>query len=954
MSTVMDASAIAALTSAVASASLTGACSVYFEEFEATYGLSIRDLCPDCDPPRLGTRHARRPASVAVSSSPDAVPSSRPSSNLISPETTAFIKLKAHLPIWTKQSVCRTFIQHLERVLTTAGIPNQYWTSVFGFVVEDYAAAEWVKANITDAKLDWPAAVKAFTQHFQVSDYSTQLSNDYWEIKQTKDETVQQFSDRFTNYCTQLDIPDDDLRAIEHFLRRIRPEMSRKFYDYRANKQADDSSFAVTSLSKVIAICIHFDVACRTAMLQHGTTEKVDGRSASSSKSNGPSVGVHAKMYCSYHQVNTHNTADCKARKHDASSTTASSSSSSAYTAKTASDRKANVTCHACGNRGHYANDASCPKKSQPGISLSATSVTKTEAVSTSAASGLGAAATRITQSGRVSAPPERYTPSVRTVSTDDELRVNTVGLESQSSSTSSTVPPATARRTVWFMINGVFYTTLLDTGADVSCIDEQLAKKLAVPVVPKDGAIKLAHVGLKAGRIGTTSPISLTAVFSMDTPTLGSKAVTHPFEVMALDTKEYQFILGRDLMGRLFPDNIPSAFYLQAPASTAAASLEPSLCRATVIETLIDDVKTGHIDPARLINELAGLGETPVEEVSERYAVSTSLDLEKEYLAKREAVMADPRIVKALSDNEAITGFCSLPESELRLEVDPQLEPTLYRKQYQVPQTARPAVSECVQRWHEAGRIELAPPNCRYNSAICVALKKDAFGNFTGFRICLDMRPLNKALTVTDRFQLPYIRHVLERFSAAASSVSSTCRRPTCSSHCIRTLVRTRRSPGTAASTCSSAARSASTCCRRTSSVPCRSLFPDLPFTCPYLDNLPFGSANWDEHREQALRSSRGCNSANLKIKPSSVKIGHAEIRCLGHLLTGNGVCALSKQGRTNHGLDAATHRQGAADVPRLRHVHPPSHPSLRRLDRRRSRRSRTRAVTSSGRTAA
>ena len=60
-----------------------------------------------------------------------------------------------------------------------------------------------------------------------------------------------------------------------------------------------------------------------------------------------------------------------------------------------------------------------------------------------------------------------------------------------------------------------------------------------------------------------------------------------------------------------------------------------------------------------------------------------------------------------------------------------------------------------------------MAPTNCPFNSSLTVAIKKDAYGTFTGYRIrfCLDTRALNAAITRADRFQLPYIRDVLEKF---------------------------------------------------------------------------------------------------------------------------------------------------------------------------------------------
>jgi hypothetical protein len=61
--------------------------------------------------------------------------------------------------------------------------------------------------------------------------------------------------------------------------------------------------------------------------------------------------------------------------------------------------------------------------------------------------------------------------------------------------------------------------------------------------------------------------------------------------------------------------------------------------------------------------------------------------------------------------------------------------------------------------------------------------------------------------------------------------------------------------------------------------------------FTIPYLDNFPFGSRTVEEHKVHLLLLLNRCNQFNLKVKISAMKVCHAEMRCLGHLLTREGV---------------------------------------------------------------
>ena len=70
-------------------------------------------------------------------------------------------------------------------------------------------------------------------------------------------------------------------------------------------------------------------------------------------------------------------------------------------------------------------------------------------------------------------------------------------------------------------------------------------------------------------------------------------------------------------------------------------------------------------------------------------------------------------------------------------------------------------------------------------------------------------------------------------------------------------------------------------------------SLFHDMPFVFPYLDNITFASKDWEEHEKHARLIIERLNSVNLKLNPKDgIVIGQAQIRILGHLITKDGVC--------------------------------------------------------------
>ena len=70
-----------------------------------------------------------------------------------------------------------------------------------------------------------------------------------------------------------------------------------------------------------------------------------------------------------------------------------------------------------------------------------------------------------------------------------------------------------------------------------------------------------------------------------------------------------------------------------------------------------------------------------------------------------------------------------------------------------------------------------------------------------------------------------------------------------------------------------------------------------DLPFTFAYLDNFPIASHSWSEHRDHLITLINRLTSCNLRIKGSAIKYGHATMKCLGSILTPDGIGADPKK---------------------------------------------------------
>jgi hypothetical protein len=666
---------------------------------------------------------------------------------------------------------------------------------------------------------------------------------------------------------------DEDPLVLDHYVRNLNSDIRRKFEDFLSLKRVEknDVSYQISSLEELVKICIIFDVARMTV---NPTSSISHSNSKSSSDSERKSSYSHDHVkpkYCSFHKTNTHSTNECRQAHEQKSSTQSSSHPSSSRPASSKTNDKSNVRCFKCGSMGHYSNE--CTKPS-----------------STSNSSGSGSSSSS-TQVRRPNNPPDRLTytqlgqQGPKTDVANKSVVMNT-GV--------SNIPTGKTGR-VWLYdpVKNRHFGTLVDTGADVSFIDSALAKKLGIPISPAGpGNVTLAHADITTPREGVTGDFNLTAILSFDESEIAVKQISHKFELMKLDTSQYSFVIGADLLPLLFPISMPVGFYSKQKSEDGSL-FGPSVRRigVTIIDQLVENVNSGVVDNTRMLDEMVGFGSLPAEEVREQASVSTPPSLEQEYSVHRESILNDPLIVEQIRINEQIQGFCSLEESVVRLEVSDEFEKSGFRKQYGVPHAAEQAVTEQIEKWLAAGKIELAPTNCPFNSSLTVATKKDSFGNFVGWRICLDTRALNNAISGSDRFQLPYIRDVLERFHGCKFfgevdlseaylqfSLHPDSRKYTAFTWKGRQYVFIGCPFGIALlpswfqrAMCG--------------------IFYDLLFVIPYLDNFPFGSNTLDEHKKHLLLILIRCNQHNLKIKLSALKCSHSEMRCLGHLLTNSGV---------------------------------------------------------------
>lgn len=426
-----------------------------------------------------------------------------------------------------------------------------------------------------------------------------------------------------------------------------------------------------------------------------------------------------------------------------------------------------------------------------------------------------------------------------------------------------------------------------LDSQASHSFVDVETVAINKWQTLPANGEIVFADSSLRQPRLGTTIPLMV------QFPRLPRQGTfRHAFEILRLNAKNHgcEILVGRDLLDQHFLDVEKKALLLPfTRCSDVAGENGMELqCNSMVVESDSEGaVSQGH---AEVTNTM--LAKKP-----DQAAVTTPIALEAEYKQHRERILQWEPLRGALEENERITGFCNIPESVLKLTLKSNAK---LRKQYQYPlanESVRLAQPTFV-RFRDGGRIERAPPGCPYNNPIVLPAKKNDEGKYVDVRFCGDFRHVNSNLAYDDAHAIPDIRRAIADTFADCiifgqfdlkDAYLQLLLHPDSRNLCafmwkepqaqVATQWRFVGCPFGLAPLTGHFQRFMS------------NAFSDLPFAFPYLDNMVFGSKSWEEHAQHALIIVQRLNSMNLKIKHSTIMLGHANMRALGHVVGFGGV---------------------------------------------------------------
>ena len=597
-------------------------CNALLDELRGEEQLRLVDLCPVCHV--MVARHQRLP--LGTSPLPTGSSAYSRSSTQLGKNTT--------LPQWKLHGNvhAKPFLDKVEHLLLADDVDKKAWPRLLLKAVPNVHDSSWVKLNIVEANVDWSTARHLFTAQFEVLTWTEQSQQLYEQCRQGAREPVQEYSHRFMTCVTELRYEDNDQHVILHFQLGLIPSIQAKIRDrvhlYR-DLQKQLSGFSVGSLTSSapytilslkqmtdLAINIERSAQVSSSMLASGASSP----SASPSTSGDfPSTfspftsQSTVSQSCLHHPYSTsHTTEDCRKpdiREHENSPTFSGigNSSTDGYSAFQTGgaavpaivyDKRGNpVKCYNCGAN-HYANDKSCPNGSGR-IIRSAASGAQPSAQSSLSPMTAPLQSTSLPEALSDSTfplPAEALSASPLVLSgaslldavvCDDRLKAASVVISE----------PRATQLAVYLLVHGRMYSTLIDTGAEVSFADAPLVTSLSVPITPSAPGrkIRLAHADVLIDRCGS-APLDATALFS--SPAREAISFRCVFELMPVRTadNEHHFIIGRDLIPVLFPQGLPLAYLPRQTSSSVAVAAS-----STLVEPPAVNAGSGTTDSARL-----------------------------------------------------------------------------------------------------------------------------------------------------------------------------------------------------------------------------------------------------------------------------------------------------------------------------------------------------------------
>lgn len=513
------------------------------------------------------------------------------------------LKLIPQLPKWTNNGKCSEFLKNIENILTGSGVPSDEWYSIINQLIsisdnqQKVGTLDWITNNIIKPKLAWIACCKTFKLHFERSDYKLELENRYNDksYKQSQSESVQQYSDRFIDLCTELEYQLNAEQVISHYENGLQTNVFKEYQKFLMTEQMKDSTYKITSVIMSSELCIKLDKV-RMTVNEHVVNRSGDGGNrhasnlgkrksyAEQQNDSSSAARIASPKWCSFHKNDSHSDKDCRSQnrethakkpklhhnratnKPDSHSATNSNSHKSKINAKTNSNMNT-VTCYKCGEQGHKSNELDkCPmaKKGSDDNNNNSSKQVRFDQNNSSSNKSQGKPNTS------TSVKHSQYKPAgSHGNNRSGHAHVELIAVDISNDSTINSVGVASAlpfelllnkdeELQLWLKINNKLFKATVDQGSQTCVMNESVAKELNIDVEKVDGKL-ITFNNIKVDRYETE-------FVNVNVFCTGSDYETKEFRVkFSVTTMQHDIIVGKDLLYKYFPRDLPRQFMLPA-----------------------------------------------------------------------------------------------------------------------------------------------------------------------------------------------------------------------------------------------------------------------------------------------------------------------------------------------------------------------------------------------------
>ena len=625
-----------------------------------------------------------------------------------------------------------TFLDDMEPLLAASGYrPHEYPAAMVYY--SSTLARRWVNRNILKPKLDYLQAKKVFIKHYEGFEANGKRLDHLMDLHQ-RNEDVATFAEKYVLAAEDAAVDVNTPRELRAFRKKLHVDVQRQLQLQHDNPKSFD---------ELLRYALRIEAALQTTTSHRRERSPQRplrppkwnrrGKPSTDDRNKGKQK---VKNGCKHHGPEAkHTTAECRVLSSERAKIIAADEKTPSR-----SERYAHLTCHKCRKKGHIAPHCPELKKTQDktkfkenrrirqipaGDEVEDSNSNRFRNLSEETASDSEGQRQYMGDPGRShelssSSDDDSGTDRIRAFS--GQHKPNALKPREANKLSDELLVPC--------RINNVKVMALIDSGADISIIDKEVAKRLKLKSSPSKGYISgFSDTDTKTPKIGHCHV----------TLSFGNRHLLQVKLELWPSVNGCDLIIGRDLFKALGIGitGLPAAYPRKHDASEAPPkSLQPASSRK------LSQSRSDHYDLA-----------------------DNSPPWKDEHRANEETT---ERIMHAiqpeLQENIAISpaSLCSHPKAIVSFNISPKAKP-IFRAQYPVPRAVEQVVTDKVNQWLKAGVIEPTPHDNPWNSPLLVARKRDAQGNWTKHRVCIDPRHINQ-LMPRHSSSIPRIRELLRR----------------------------------------------------------------------------------------------------------------------------------------------------------------------------------------------